>query len=227
MPPYDREAPAVNSRGWDGLHWDGCEVAILASGESLSVEQSEAVKRWRDAASSFRRVIAINTTFRRALYADVIYACDGAWWDGRDRLDAPRYADEAKATFAGELWTRDADAAKRHGLRLLKSQPGRGLERQVGVINEGSNSGYQAIGLAYQAAARVVYLLGYDMKGGHWHGEHPGMLRKNSPFPIFLRNFKRLAAEVAALPDFSVINCTPNSALRDFPMRKWQHVFIA
>jgi hypothetical protein len=220
-----RDGASVNARGWNGLLWDGCDVAILASGESLSVQQCEAVRAWRDMSPAFRKVIVINTTFRRAPWADVLYACDAAWWEGRDRTDMPKYVDEAKGRFAGELWTQDTDAAKNYGLKHIRSAPGKGLSRPPGLINQGANGGYQAIGLAYQSGARAAYLLGYDMHGRHWHGQHPGLLHRSNRFDIFLRNFVQLASDVATIEGFEVVNCTPKTALRSFPMRPWQEVF--
>jgi hypothetical protein len=215
----------LNRRGWDGLNWDGAEVAIMAGGESMLTEgMVDAVLAWH-CGHELRRVIVINTTWRLAPWADVLYACDGAWWKGRDRTDAEMYVNEAKARFGGQLWTQDVQSAETFGLKLIRSTPGRGLERKIGIINQGANGGYQAIGLAYQAGARRCFLLGYDMHGRHWHGQHPGLLHRNQAFPTFLKNFQNLAADIAGVEDFEVINCTPKSLLRAFPMRPWQEVF--
>lgn len=223
---FARAIGGANSRGWsDGLRWDGADVAILASGESLSVEQCDAVRCWRDAAFNRRYVIAINTTFRRALWADLLYACDGTWWEGKDKHDAERYIDEARRTFAGELWTQDTKAAAAHKIKLIRSEAKPGLSRKPGVIHQGHNGGFQAINLAYLAGAARVFLLGYDMKGRHWHGEHPGGLRKVQRFDLFLRRMAELAADVAKEPAFDVINCTPGSACKSFPAKDWREVF--
>jgi hypothetical protein len=221
MMPFDPQ-PA---RTLAGLDWSGCEVAILASGETLSVEQCEAVRKWRDAAPAQRKAIAINTTFRRALWADVLYACDLAWWQGRDKTTDPTYYEEARAKFAGHLWTQDEQAATLLKLNHIRSQRQPGLSRLPGVINQGDNSGYQAVGLAHQAGAATAYLLGFDMRGGHWHGRHPGMLDKNNRFDLFIKSFERMAADLVMTPGFTVINCTPGSSMRCFPMLEWQEVF--
>lgn len=216
-----------NARGWDGLLWDGCEVAILASGESLSIEQCDAVNRWRDASRETRKVITINTSFRRARWADVLYACDGDWWRAKDKPSDPTYYEEARATFAGTLWTQDLDAAKEFGLRHIASQrnPIQGLSTTLGVVYQGSNGGYQTIGLAYWAGVRFVYLIGYDMRGGHWHGNHPGKLNKVNRFDMFLQSFAKLSNDVELVDGFDVINCTPGGMLNCFPRRDWREVF--
>lgn len=206
-----------NARGWEGLNWSGNEVVIMASGESLSQEQADAVNFWRMANLFTRKVIAINTTFRRAPWADAIYACDLPWWD--------YYHAEVKEKCIGSLWTQDSQAASKYSLQHIRSHPSSRLEKQIGLISQGQNSGMQAIGLAFQAAASTVYLLGYDMKGGHWHGKHPASLDKQNRYDIFLRNFEVFAKDVEQTVGFEVYNCTPKSRLRSFPMKEWKEVF--
>jgi len=200
------------------VEWPGADVAILASGPSLSVEQADAVKVWRDAAPQARRVIAINTTFRRAPWADMLYACDGAWWK--------IYADEVARKFPGERWTQDTGAATTYGLRLMKSRRALGLSLEPGLVNQGESSGYQAIGIAYQAKARRALLLGFDNRGCHWHGPHPGGLNKKNIFASWSKNYVALARECTAAK-FEVVNCTPNSALKSFPFKNWTEEFRA
>lgn len=220
----NEQVAVINSRGWDGLMWDDCEVVIMASGESLSVEQCAAAQTWRDSNPNCRRALVVNTSFRRALWADALYACDKGWWEGRDRTDQPTYLEQARATFSGSLWTQDEDASRKYGLNLVRSERKPGLCRRPGVVHQGGNGGFQAIGLAYQAGAVRVYLLGFDMHGGHWHGAHPAMLNKSNPFPEWLRNYALLAPDCKAA-GLEVINCTPKSQLKAFPMRDWQEVF--
>lgn len=230
----------VNSRGWDGLHWDGASVAILASGESLSVEQCDAVQEWRhgfvhgkdygaNGAPGMRgddynhRVIVINTTFRRAPWADVLYACDGEWWKCKDK--GQTYLEEARQTFGlDQLWTQDVDAAKEYGLNLIKSQRGNGLSLTPGLITQNESSGFQAIGLAQQAGAKRALLLGFDNRGDHWHGKHPPPLNKINDYYRWGRNAKIIANDAARI-GFEIVNCTPKSALECFPAKDWQEVF--
>jgi hypothetical protein len=211
--PADQN-PALH---WRGLNWDGADVVILASGPSLSVEQCAAVQAWRAAEKyHMRRVIAINTTYRRAPFADVIYACDYPWWNV--------YFDDVSAKCLGEKWTQDPEAAAKYGLHLIKSKRGEGLCTEPGLIYQGENSGYQAIGLCHQARAKLVYLLGYDMKGGHWHGDHPPGLDKVNRFERWANFFVPLQKD-CNVAGMYVTNCTPGSALKAFPMLDWKEVF--
>jgi hypothetical protein len=187
--------------------WKGATVVILASGESLTEGQCELVRQWRAwSIGGDRRVIAINTTFRRAPWCDVIYACDEHWWD--------LYHAETRQIPA-ERWTQNPPAATRYGITLITSRKGLGLCREPGAINQGKNGGYQAIGLAYHFAVARVVLLGYDMHGGHWHGEHPDPLDKRMNFGQWLPLFDRLAADLQR-EGVDVVNCTPGTALTCF-----------
>lgn len=203
--------------GWQGLSWKGATVVILASGPSFSEEQAAAVLRWRNQDRNTRKVVAINTTYQRAPWADLLYACDRQWWQV--------YHERVKLECPGmDLWTQDPDAAKKHEINYIKSLRGEGLSLTPGVIHQGENSGYQAIGLVYQAGVSVVYLLGYDMQGCHWHGPHPGILNKPNPYSNWLRNFNRLAVDCKTV-GLEVVNCTLTTALRSFPQKHWTEVF--
>lgn len=209
-------APLIKAgNGSDVLSWPGATVVILASGPSLSVEQCDAVKVWRDIDAS-RHVITVNTSFRRAPWADVVYACDGEWWN--------LYHEEVEISATGERWTQDVDAAAKYGLKLMKSARGKGLSLAPGLINQGESSGYQSIGLCWQAKAAKVYLLGFDNHGDHWHGKHPSPLNKINPYARWAGNYDQMAKDCKAA-GLEVINCTPKSALRTFPAMDWREVF--
>lgn len=190
---------------WAGLTWPQSEVVILGSGPSLDDDQCEAVRRWRGGA---RRVIAINNTFRKAPWADVLYACDEPWW-------LVHHVD-VKQMFHGEQWSQDERAIRFGGIKHIESQRLPGLGKRPGIIHQGGNGGYQAINLAYQAGARRIILLGFDMKGTHWHGKHVGL--PNTPDWLFERwkeNFVVLAKDLKE-EGVEVINCSPGTALQAF-----------
>ena len=193
------------------LHWPDSTVAILASGSSLSEEQCETVRKWRlvDPVGR-RRVIAINTTFLRAPWADILYACDFPWWEHYGR----QVAAGKWQHFGQQLWTQDVNAARIIGMHYVRSAPAPGLGRTPGLIHQGGNGAYQAVNLAYQAGARRIVLLGCDMRGTKWHGEHPAPLTnpKDYLFAAWIRNFKALAMDLAS-EGVTVINASPGSAL--------------
>jgi len=205
---------------WTGLQWPDARVVILASGESLSVDQCEAVRAWRFAgAAEMRRVIAINTTFQRAPWADLLWGCDATWWY--------KYHAEAAAVFAGQLWTQDVSARDKYGLHFIDSQAGPGLSRWPGVIHQGGNSAYMSVNLGVQAGARRFVLLGCDMHGTHWHGDHPEGLSNPAPylFATWIKQFAVLAKDLAS-DGIEVINCTPGTALHCFPEKPLQETLL-
>lgn len=195
------------------LSWSGSTVVLLAGGQSLTVAQCDAVSQWRGA-GPMRRCIAINTTYQRALWADVLYACDLEWWE----LYANKVGIGEWPRFDGDRWTQDERAAKRFGIRYVKSQAAPGLGRRPGLIHQGGNGGYQAMNLAYQAGASRLVLLGFDMHGGHWHGQHPRPLSNPPPylFATWLKAFIQLATDLQE-EGVQVVNCTPGTALHCFP----------
>src|SRR5690606_27869932 len=89
-----------------------------------------------------------------------------------------------------------------------------------GYVNSGGNSGYQAVNLAFHFGARRIVLLGFDMHrrdGGHWHGEHHGMLSApESHIAVWRREFDALAFDLKS-EGVRVVNATEGSALECFP----------
>lgn len=82
----------------------------------------------------------------------------------------------------------------------------------------GGNSGYQAVNLAYILGAKTILLLGFDMHGDHYFGQHQKPLRNGSPFNLFIESFKTITKDV------EIINCTRHSALHCFPEMSIDHV---
>jgi len=145
-----------------------------------------------------------------ALWADILYACDGAWWK--------KYIEDVLLRFKGELWTQDIPAAAQYGLNRVDGARAEGLGKDK--IYYGANGGYQAVNLAYLFGAKKIILLGFDMKRGenkksHWHGDHPGPLNKDMPIKTWIKNFSKLAEDLKS-EQVEVINSTRDTALECF-----------
>jgi len=206
-------------RGFTRLVWDNYAVAILASGQSLTEEVAAEVYRWRFKFSAAdRRVIVVNTSFKRASWADILYACDKAWFDVVDPETNNKYGVSISQFFTPEkVWTQEQSAATEYGFNFIRSARLNGISRDPEFIHQGGNSGYQAINLAYLAGAKKILLFGFDMHGDHWHGPHPSPLfRKNFPFADWIKRMDYLARDIAQ-DGVEVINCTEGSALKCFP----------
>lgn len=180
--------------------WSGQTVAVLASGPSLSLEQSQQV-----AAAGIPAVVT-NNTYQRAPGAALLYAADASWWhENREALAFPGLKVSAQDVPSAAVLT----------LRMTGAD---GYDPDPECLRTGGNSGYASVHIAAQAGAKRILLLGFDMRAsGHWHGEHPKPLRR-TPQPTYERwiaRFEGLAVELAQR-GVDVINCTPGSALQCF-----------
>ena len=179
--------------------WPEETVAVLASGPSMSADVA------RQVFDAMVPAIVINNTFRLAPWAGMLYAADGAWW--RANPDA--------LAFRGLKVTVD-DVAGTRKLRI--SGPG-GFDPHPGAVRSGGHSGYQAVHIAIHGGARRILLCGFDMHGTHWHGPHVEPLRNTAPgtYGRWVERFAELQ-EPARERGIEILNCTPGSALKCFPM---------
>ncbi len=160
--------------------------------------------------------MAVNDTYRLAPWADALYATDAEWWRRHDGVPS----------FTGAKWSLDhpnwATLQNRYpDIGLLSDTGHDGLELEPSGIRSGKNSGYAAINLAVHYGARRVLLLGYDMQARdgrqHFFGDHAWRRGHQSPFALFLRTYDTLVDPLRSA-GVEVINCTPDTALRCFPI---------
>lgn len=158
------------------------------------------------------RVIVINTSYKLAPWADVLYACDAKWW--RIHRGVPE--------FKGMKVTQDKNACTEfNGLHLVKVEKfvDELLLNPYGTLGAGGNSGFQAINLAVQFGISRILLIGYDMNdGNHWHKRHPAPLSNPHPIsnlPRWRRAIDGMAPKLAEL-GIEVVNCNHGSALRAY-----------
>lgn len=179
--------------------WKGEVAVCVASGPSLDTDDIAYAKERA-------RIIAINDNYILAPFADVLYACDLQWWDWHKGVPE----------FAGTRWTQDPVAAEKYSLNYIRGIDSPGLSTDPEILHTGSNSGYQAINLAYLLGAKRIILLGYDMKFSscglsHWFGDHPNLVRSN--YDRWLSGYQTIADQCLV----EVINCTRDTALECFP----------
>lgn len=184
---------------------------VAATGSSLTEEVAEKCRDWP--------VIAVNDAYRLFPYARALYAADAQWWQLHD--GCPTFAGEKWITVNPNCATLNIPAAKRYGLQVIDSERHKpGFCFESGQIHLGGNSGFQAVNLAFQKGAKTAVLVGFDMQGSHFFGDHPPMARRQPKsakgFPRWIRQFS-LARDMLP-PGISIINATPNSALTCFPM---------
>lgn len=183
--------------------WPGDTFVLIGSGPSLIPEDVDLVR-------GRARVIAINSSYKRAPWADVLYAADAKWWTWEQ--GAPGFAGLKYAVAA-------ADPVTWPDVQVLQNTGPLGLELEPTGLRTGFNSGYQAINLAVHLGAARILLLGYDLSPApdgltHWHGDHPD--RQPSPYGAMREAFPSLIEPLAAL-QISVVNCSRRTALTVFP----------
>ena len=163
---------------------DEC-VAIVGGGPSAKTSGVEKLK-------NRIHVIAVNESYQLCPWAEVLYSCDGAWWQLRHSkingfaglklcFDAPRGDPPQKinkivvAKHGDDKYVND----------FLFSDPG--------VVGSGGHSGFQMINLSAQFGATGIMLVGFDMDSGsgiHWHGQHPVPLR--NPDDLRLKEWRKV-----------------------------------
>lgn len=188
---------------------------VLASGPSLTLDQIAAAKR------SGHFTIAVNATFQKMLDADVMYSGDFLFFK--------TYHAEIRRDFKGKVWTQDSSAAARWPwINRMRGANRDGLGTERIFIN--GNSGAQSVNLAYLWGYQRIILLGFDMRLGpkgerHHHPDHVAPCVQNQCFDEWLFKFEKIARDLR-VHKIEVLNCTPGSALKCFPMPAWEDVLL-
>lgn len=190
---------------------DGKVAFILGGGASL---RGFDVERLRERG----HVIAINQAYKIAPWAEVLYFADQQWLK----------------------WNKDDDDLRFFkGLKVTRELPD--FEYHIGVVHlmgfndcvplsddpmvlAGRDSGSNAINLAYLMGARMIGLLGFDMKPGRWHNSYPTFFDGypvHDPQFVYEETYIPLMYSMAkALKEkgCEVLNFSPSSKLQCFPI---------
>ncbi len=164
---------------------------VIASGESLTSEDLELVKK-AGQENKIAGVVAVsNVGIDKAPWADFLVSHDFKWWDAY-----PQALD-----FKGRKFCR---------------QRVPGTEQFVTSITNGCNSGLMAMEVALKIGmAKKIILLGFDMHGSHYFGPHIKPLRNTTP-----NRFKAHIKQFNGWKGCPVVNCNLNSSLKKFPFAK-------
>lgn len=181
--------------------WQGQTVAVMASGSSMSQAAADCVQHLPR--------VTVNSTFRLARDADVIYAGDAKWWNANaDALACPGI--KAAIEIRPGIVPADLPADV-----VVLRNTGRDGYDAAGGMRTLDNSGAVALQIAVHARAARVLLLGFDYRGEHWHGPHAKALG-NPDAPYLRKCVARFRALARGIP-VEVLNCSPDSALDCFP----------
>jgi hypothetical protein len=194
-------------------NWAGETVVVVATGPSAADVPLEKGK-------GKAKFIAVKDAWKLCPWAEYLYACDHHWW----------VAHKGVVEFLGQRIAFNPRTLEQwRGLGFLKveivKQKREFLFDKVGTIGWGGNSGFHAINLAAQFGASKIILVGFDMRidqGKHFFGDHPYQGGPSAP------NCKQWAgiidAQAYALEDrgIEVLNCSPVSTLRAFPIMSFE-----
>ena len=190
------------------------------------------------------RIVAVNNSWEIRRDADVLCFCDKAWFAKRqpksvDLADYPNNGAAIKEHFLGRVVSL-SDIEDKRVFNLRNAGHNIPLSTQQNALAHGSNSGYQAINLAFLFGAKRIVLLGFDMKTDgaqtHWHAghRHPGnetveqyQARMQHAFEKrFMPRFDLMAAPLAAA-GVKVLNASLGSALKTWPIVPLSDVLAA
>lgn len=151
------------------------------------------------------RVITLNDAAYPCWFADIAYGSDAAWWRHHNGLPG----------FEGRrLALEDPDI---EGVDILRNTGVDGFDPEPDALRTGGNSGYQTLHLCAHLMPRRVLLVGIDMAGTHWFGDHPEPIRKRTPnMQNRIRRFDDLKVPLKDR-SIDVVNVSPGSALSTFP----------
>ncbi len=178
--------------------WKGKTAFVLASGPSLTVADVEAVRDYAQA--NHCPVVVTNTTFKLALWADLLFFHDKKWWTV--------HGADVQENFEGLCVT------------MCQVSNEKVLSLQGKGFNAYRNSGGGAISFAVLAGAKRIITLGLDGKYAndgrrHWHKQHPSLGDAVS-LPRFINYFPTLAKDAAA-QGAKIFNASRETALTCFP----------
>jgi len=209
----------------------GGTAVILGSGPSLTRADVDLTRAHCDL------TIAINDSYVLAPDATALWGADDKWmvkWH-QGCSAAHLHNGRAYPAFTGQFKfclsrTPYAD------VMVLKRGPRIGLCLEPDRVALGSNGAHQSINLAVHFGATRIILLGVDMKPGKvfrdgawrpsdhfaWLGRHQD--DSKPPYEQCL-SYMATLAEPLKKSGVEVVNCSPDSALRCFPMRALRDVF--
>lgn len=183
------------------LEWEGEAAFIIGGGPSIRDLDFE---RLRGKA----RTIAVNTAYKRAPWADVLFWSDKRWLDWN-------HADLHE--FRGQYMVsrKTPHLPTPRPVKVLDYYPNRFAYESTAV--GGWCSGSSAINLAYHFGARVIILLGFDMKtNGNWHDLHKLPAEPDQHRIKFIPAIERMAPHLRNA-NVIVLNTCAESGLRCFP----------
>jgi len=210
--------------------WQGGCCVILGGGPSITKqfnipkEITSQVMAGKLPASTYspylssihnQHVIGVNNAYMLGDWIDIAFFGDNGWYV----IHRTNYAKfpGLKVTCCNRF-----ESSSEKNIKYLKKDKEaiQGISKNKSAVAWNNNSGAAAISLAVHLGVKKIILLGFDMSldnnVSHWHGTHNRDKKIVPPFWRHLRGFPLIAAQAKDL-GISIINCSMQSAITDFP----------
>lgn len=207
------------------------EIGVLiGTGPSITSEQIEFIR------SKKCRVFTVNNAYQLINEADVHVSCNNDWWE----YYWPK--DKVLRTMPATKYTWYQYIANQYNITYIKAIVKDGLSTDPRIIHINHGSSPMGINIAVHYGIKKLLLIGHDMKfspdyngrakkvgskSRHFFGEYPKELQHFPSVKVGLSSPGVLDGLIEAykkmIPDLrkmrmEVINCTPKSALKCFPL---------
>lgn len=187
------------------------KAIIIGTGPSLT---DEVVLKCKN---SGLKLFGVNNVWK-VLDVDVFHACNPEYYQA--------YWEEGLKYITADKWTWDKLTADRYGINYVEGVWADGLSTTPGKIHYHHGSGPQLINIALHYGVDEMILVGWDMRypiGGkrHFFGEYPENLQhwpKTGPNGEMTGLIKEMETIKPEDYGIKIVNCTPDSAMRCFPM---------
>lgn len=203
------------------IDWASKPCIIAASGPSLTPDVAEQCRAAH--AAGTHNVAVVNDAFKLLPFADLLYACDQAWWNvhnGCPQFQGQKWSSQHHRMENRQPVNEKRAVAKKYNLQLIHGRHADGFCFEPGVIHYGSNSGFQCVNLILQFGATEIILVGFDMRSvngkRHFFGNHPRPLNNTANYEQWVPHFAKAAKTMPS--HIRIINATPDSAIKCFPM---------
>jgi len=155
-----------------------------------------------------KRIIAVNRSYEVIPWAEVVYFTDKRFFDWHK--DGLIKHNGVKITGDKHIDHPDVQNYRLTGCK--------GIDLGHMRLKHGNNSGYAAMNLAVHLGARIIVLLGFDMKfsgeESHWHNGYPVASRPKQ-YKNMLSCFKSIAVGLNNR-GITVFNACEDSELKEF-----------
>lgn len=193
----------LDHRVWKDV-WHGGTVCILGSGPSLTMELLDTVENLK--AMYQVPVIAVNSSFIRAKWADIVFFNNRSWWN--------YYQLPVRRSFPGRA------------VSVVNAADPKVMVFRNQVFRTYQNSGADAIGLALYMGAKRIILAGFDSPDArptHWHEPHPAMIRPPARAAHWTQAMQAVAEE-AERQYARLYSLAPNPGYAHIPALAVEHL---